>query len=277
MIINDSKKICFVHIPKCAGTSIRSLIQEFDDLNGEHTDRVEVHSELGLLDYVHIPLPVLSEHFPELYSKVKSYHSFAIIRDPYQRFASSVAQRLKMYGKKDLKDASNEDVIKEINSCIHFLSDNIEEKILPAEYIHFQLQSSYIFFNEKKIVNKLYLMEDIDNCLFDISKLLGLDDNKKQSNKIRPNKSLVYRSRLFFKINQLGAPLIRAFISDSFLIKLRTLVKLCVPRTILLKLRGLILVSRNTHMNELFTTDNVKDFIQRYYKEDIDLYNSLKK
>jgi len=273
MIINDSKKVCFVHIPKCAGTSIRSLIQEFDDLNGAHTGRVEVHDELGLLDYVHIPLPVLSEHFPELYSKVKSYYSFAIIRDPYQRFASSIAQRLKKYGKKGLKDISNDELIKEIDNCINFLNDHAEEKVLlPAEYIHFQRQSSYIY-NEEKIVNDLFLIDDIDKCLSTLKDLFEIEVEKSSNKGIHENKSLVYRSKLFFRVNQC----ISAVIPKSILIKLVKLIKFCIPRAIILKLKKVILVPKSSDINEIFNTENVKTFIERYYKKDIELYNSLKR
>jgi len=275
MIINDSKKVCFVHIPKCAGTSIRDLIQEFDDLNGAHTERVEMHPELGLLDYVHIPLPILSEYFPELYSKVKSYHSFALIRDPYQRFASSVAQRLRMYCKKDLKDASNVEIIKEIDDCIEFLKKNDNKVLLPAEYIHFQRQSSYIF-NDEQIVHHLYLLSDVNKCLSDLTNLFELDVDNNVNKGIHSNKSLVYRSKFFLKVNQLLSPLIRLMIPSSFVSRLRRLVKFCVPRDILLKVQSLIFVSSNKRMNELFATDNVRGFIEDYYKQDIELYNSLK-
>lgn len=265
MIINDSKKICFIHIPKCAGTSIRNMMQEFDDLNGLHSGKVEVHDELGLLDYVHIPLPILSEHFPDLYSKVKSYHSFAVIRDPYKRFASSITQRLKMYHKQKIQDLSNEKIQSEINSCIKFLNNNQDQSLLPAEYIHFQRQSSYVF-NGDKIVKKLYLMENIKQCEVDISAIFDLEHSNDEFKKqLHSNKTVVYRSSV-----------VRAcyLTIKPFIV---TLIKPILPDYVIAKLRNLVYVPRDNRMNKIFESNKVKEFIASYYKEDIELYNSLKR
>lgn len=263
MIINETKKVCFIHIPKCAGTSIRRLLQDFDDLKGAHTGKVATHEQLGLLDYVHIPLPVLSEHFPELYQKVKSYHSFAIVRDPFERFASSVTQRLKMYHKKRLKDISDKDITTEIKNCIRFLKNNNELTLLPAEYIHFQRQSSYIF-NEGKIISKLYLMEDIKACETDIEKIFNLE-TKTIGKSTQSNKTVVYRSDFIKKIYLIAKPYLVEF------------VKPLIPELIMAKLRDIIYVPRDRRMKLLFTNEYVTTFIQSYYARDIEIYNLLKR
>ena len=50
MIISDRNKFVFIHIPKCAGTSIRSRVEHLDDRNGAYSSRLDEHPELGLLN-----------------------------------------------------------------------------------------------------------------------------------------------------------------------------------------------------------------------------------
>src|SRR5690554_2986132 len=98
MIINDAHQFVFIHIPKCAGTAVRVRLGEFDSSGGAFSISKGFHTEIGELDMAHIPLPVLKRFFPEPYEKVRTYESFAIVRDPFQRFSSSLFQRLMMFG-----------------------------------------------------------------------------------------------------------------------------------------------------------------------------------
>ena len=82
MIISDKEKFVFVHIPKCAGTSVRSRIEHLDDRSGAYSGRLEQHPELGLLNYVHLPLQTLSDHFPAEFECIKSYRSLAVLGIP---------------------------------------------------------------------------------------------------------------------------------------------------------------------------------------------------
>lgn len=266
MIINDSHKFCFVHIPKCGGTSIRDILEDFDDLGGMHSSRVEEHESLGLLDYVHIPIQTLEQYFPSLYAKVENYYSIAILRDPYKRFASSVTQRLKMYHKKHIKDCSVEEIKKEIEHCINHLRANEDKAVLDARYIHFQSQSSFLYNSQgEPVINKCYLLEDIGKCELDIRDEFNLTDNHSEGLPVHSNKSVVYRSAfiklIYNAIKPLVSPIIKPLISDKTLTKLREVVY----------------VSRENKLNRVFELREVKDFIADYYRQDIDLYQSLKR
>jgi hypothetical protein len=89
MIISDRHHFVFAHIPKCAGTSVRDALQHLDDRDGFYTGRVDQHPTLGLLDYVHIPLFNLRDHFRSEFEKAGDYWSFAVVRDPFGRFPSA--------------------------------------------------------------------------------------------------------------------------------------------------------------------------------------------
>ena len=59
MIIDDQNKFVFVHIPKCAGSSIRSKLDVFDTTGGFLRPPVQEVDGVGLLDLAHLPLSEL--------------------------------------------------------------------------------------------------------------------------------------------------------------------------------------------------------------------------
>src|ERR1700756_1678559 len=97
MIINDPHEVVFVHVPKCGGTSIRLQLAEMDSYKGAFQYKGE-HPDLGKIHYAHIPLQFLSAAFPDAFDKVSRYKSFALLRDPFDRFASATFQRLEEFG-----------------------------------------------------------------------------------------------------------------------------------------------------------------------------------
>lgn len=49
MIIDDRHRFVFVHIPKCAGTSVRQVLKQFDSYEGRWANAKREHPELGRL------------------------------------------------------------------------------------------------------------------------------------------------------------------------------------------------------------------------------------
>lgn len=95
MIISDTYRFAFIHIPKCAGTTVRQYFDKYDQKAIE--SGLKSHPEFGVFDYNHIPLHVLHYFFLTEYEKVRAYYSFAILRDPFARFPSSVNMRLVLH------------------------------------------------------------------------------------------------------------------------------------------------------------------------------------
>jgi hypothetical protein len=73
MIISDSRKFVFVHIPKNAGTSIRAALEGFADGQSAASP-----------DTTHETLSALIARHPEL----KTYFKFAFVRNPWERLVS---------------------------------------------------------------------------------------------------------------------------------------------------------------------------------------------
>lgn len=89
MIICHDLRLVFLHIPKCAGTALRSIFEQetvagssvaFFDFGYSHILRRYV-------DRAHLPLMDL-RHLPE-WRYLKRYHTVACIRHPYARLASA--------------------------------------------------------------------------------------------------------------------------------------------------------------------------------------------
>ena len=89
MLICHDWKLIFLHVPKCAGTSIRRLLEaeaplgsvvSFFDFSYNHILRRHV-------DMAHLPLMDL-RHYSE-WSLLEEYHTVAVLRHPYSRLASA--------------------------------------------------------------------------------------------------------------------------------------------------------------------------------------------
>lgn len=268
MIIDDKHKIAFVHIPKCAGTTLRQHLQEYDRSQGKFTDRVDMHEKLGMLDYVHIPLFVLKEHFPEEFQRVQQYWSFAVIRDPYSRFASSVSQRLKMYGSKPIEALSEKEVRQEVESCIEFIKNNAREQVLlPHDYIHFQRQVDYIYLGKEKIVDAVYATEKVDDLVDILMEKMGHTSEvliKVKNNEKRKNNTVVYRNDFVRFLMRIIKPFNRILVS-------------VMPERLKETFKRKVYVGRDERMGSVFSDPSVKRFIDDYYHQDIKLYERVKK
>lgn len=170
MIVCDDFHFVFIHIPKCAGTSIRDQLRSYDNQEGLFT-RVKPHPELGEVDYMHIPLDLLASHFPSAFAKLYSYQSFAVLRDPRARFGSSVREHLRRWKRIYLAELSPE----ESRTAVLRLLDDLEKRWnrADARYAHFLPQRDFICLGEERIVKHLFPLERIDLLMAAISEIVG--------------------------------------------------------------------------------------------------------
>lgn len=265
MIINDSYRFSFVHVPKCAGTSVRNALQCLDERKGAYTSRVEYHEDIGLLDYVHIPLFSLRDYFSEDLNKVRGYWSFAIVRDPFSRFPSSVSQHINMYGDQPIHKKSLSQVRSDIERLVEFLAKQPGRNYqLPAEYIHFQKQVDYIFLDGEQVVDTLYSVDEVDCLLDDVSERVGytLGNSYGENGSLRANRSIVHRNEITRRLVEYTRPVTR-------------LISRALPEAAKNKIRTAVYVPRDERLESLFASDYVKDFIRDYYREDLDLWNEV--
>ena len=259
MIISDRNKFVFIHIPKCAGTSIRSRIEHLDDRSGAYSSRLDEHPELGLLNYVHIPLKTLRDHFPHEYECLEAYRSLAVMRDPSARFVSSVYQYCNRYSDVEMRSHSITTLRRQVDQLI----DTIEEQEarnpggrLPAKLIHFQRQHHFTHLDGAQVVQNIVDISQIDSALLE---LLGTSELR-VSDSIKANESRVFRNNGL----KILASSVRAIAPG-------------IPRVLSLRLSAKIKNYAYAPAKDRFATvfedAKVRDFIARYYDFDEILLN----
>ncbi len=265
MIINDEHQFVFVHIPKCAGSFVRDHIKPFDSRKGIY-QKISHHLALGALDFSHIPLFVLREHFPQEFERLQNYSSFAVVRNPFDRFASSLSQHL-LKSSRPISTRST----KEIQCLIHETIDYLSRKqkmryLLSAEYIHFQRQVDYIEDDGERIIENIYTIGQINELLSDVESKVGrrLVRTSGYASKTMENQSVVFRNDFIRWMYNILRP--------KIIVLYRRL-----PKGIKRKISEYIYVSRDERLRDIFQEDHIKDFIRDYYSEDISLYQHILK
>jgi hypothetical protein len=265
MIISDEYRFAFIHIPKCAGTSIRGALEPFDSREGSFTGRVGHHANLGELDYVHIPLFTLRDHFEREFEAVQRYWSFAVVRDPLSRFASSVSQNLRMYSDKRIQNRSVNEVKSSIHNAIDYLTQLEQDScLLPPKFIHFQKQIDYIQIDGVRIIDSLYAVTQTEELMADVTRKIGknLSMNLSKNNSKIANRTVVYRNDLLRTVIDTSRPVLDRF-------------RKILPENVKQEIRDRVYVPRDKRLKILFEDSRVQDFIKKYYADDIALYRSL--
>ena len=130
--------------------SISRHLREFHECDPRFLGCVSEHPIHGKVDWTHLPLEVLAGDFPDVMARFDTHTSFAVARDPMQRFESAMAQRAKMYIGKELAQFDKSDLRSEIFRVISHLDSG--QRLLPAEFAHFTRQTDFVFLEEKQVV-----------------------------------------------------------------------------------------------------------------------------
>lgn len=173
VIINDTRRFAFVHIPKCAGTAVRRALEAHDETGGRFSERVDAHPRYGMLDYTHIPLRRLAESFPDEFDKIARYDSFAVSRDPFSRFPSALSQRIKIAHGGALATLSPRALRAEIDAVLRYLSDR--DHVVDPDYIHFARQTDFVMLDGRRIVRTVIPIERLELLAAAAARLLGTE------------------------------------------------------------------------------------------------------
>jgi len=147
MILRDPK-ILFVHIPKAAGQSISKYLQEniskpYDLNNPEFGFR---HNKDLKNPGPHNTHHLFYKEYMEynwIWDNINSYFSFAVVRNPYDRFVSAFHWRFEVFQ----------------NHTYKSFIENFSEDFRSDINRHFARQSDFITFNGKVMVDKLFYLE----------------------------------------------------------------------------------------------------------------------
>jgi hypothetical protein len=158
MIIDDTHRMAFVHIPKCGGTSVSLQLGAIDAYAGAFRKK-GVHPVLGAVHYAHIPLRYLRECYPDQFAKLKAYRSFALTREPHARFASAIFQRLEEFCGIPKIEVTEAHAVNEALAVIAWLSQR--KTFCDLDHIHFTRQTDYVALDGERVVQNVFALENI--------------------------------------------------------------------------------------------------------------------
>lgn len=266
MIVNDTHRFVFVHIPKCAGTTVRDALAAHDEgASRFHDKSTAPHRTLGMLDHAHIPLAVLRAHFPDDFARLAAYRSFALIRDPHARFPSSLHERFVQRERAPLAGRELAEVAREVDEVIARLARLPRDApVIEPDLIHFSRQSDYVFLDGEKVVGSLRTVAEMDDLLAELSTLIGAPVRPEEAKNRRVSHVFPAVERLQLLVTRpieaalprriwkpLFRPIKQAFISAG------------------------LLRQGGDPLAALPNASDIRDFVSEFYADDIELFETL--
>lgn len=273
MILSDTYQFAFIHIPKCAGTTVRSALEAFDEHYGRMTEGLVAQAgakytftprgETKPADFHHLVLSQLRSWYPMELAALRRYRSFAVIREPHERLLSSLGQRLRQFYRIDLADLSEEDFEDYLKQVLGELSALFSmSQQLPYDYVHFQPQIDFIQLDGELVVKNLYCSQNLRQMQEDIAQVFCEKNvNIGAFHDVRENTSKAYRFKLlqdFARRNPRASKLIKAV----FPARLKPL------------MRGLFYRERSG-LSTLASHSMVRDFVGKHYAGDLLLWDTV--
>jgi hypothetical protein len=258
MIISQSHNFGFVHIAKCAGSTIRQQLRDKDDLGGRFYKTMTLPG-LGRINANHLSLQMLRDHFPEELAQLKAVTSYTLTRDPMGRFVSGISQLMRDRGM-DPGTASHDDVLIQARGVMVYL--NALDGFPDLEHILFARQIDYVMLEGEKIVSHVCAMEDID-ALFDVMAT---------RHDLHLMKDTVWNPTVTYKVPALSDILNRAKWFAQKVLPLRGYVALRDFAAKKLTTKGAPQLSET-----LRGSVEISDFVERYYANDRALHAQAQK
>ncbi|HEX4080051.1 MAG TPA: sulfotransferase family 2 domain-containing protein [Rhizomicrobium sp.] len=256
MIISDPHRFAFIHIPKCAGSAIRSQLSRYDSYEGRFSQK-GIHPELGQVDLSHLPLSTLRDFFPGEFEKLNAYRSFAVVRNPYTRFLSAVLQHVQEFEKATYDELHFASVASRASQ----IADRLEagEGRRP-EFVHFTRQSDFVAIDGRRVVPNLFAFEDIAPFALALQNEFGMAFDVTQ----RLNKSLVQDRAPLRVMRRAIGPTYRRVVSEG----VRNRINRAINKARIIK-------TPEALYEKLLGRRELRGFIEEYYADDLALHRSL--
>ncbi|WP_456388107.1 sulfotransferase family 2 domain-containing protein [Profundibacter sp.] len=206
MIIIERSEFAFVHIPKCAGTTVRNWLTAQTDHDRRFDDYLEVPG-VGRYHGAHLTLDVLRDAFPEELAKLRDYWSCTAVRDPFARFSSAFSQYEREFHGRNVQLMTADALQADLSELVMRLKQGEAKK--DTTLMHFLPQSDFIYLDGEKIVNDIIPIERMDVLIERISRHLGISPpeknvaNERRQSKVPMLKSTLHRAK---KLSRLILP-----------------------------------------------------------------------
>ncbi|MEM6422686.1 MAG: hypothetical protein AAF698_08865, partial [Pseudomonadota bacterium] len=158
-------------IPKNGGSSVHDQIRRFDERESFFFQRRDLPGH-GRYDYAHLPLAYLRAHFPDDLETIRRLETFAVLRDPADRFVSALSQRARQHLKKTLAELDQGALDAEIGR----IRDHLQEHPRYPEFafVHFVPQQAYVELDGERVVTRLYPIERMPDLMRALEERLGV-------------------------------------------------------------------------------------------------------
>lgn len=270
MIISDSSSFAFVHIPKCAGTSVRTVLLAYDDrahiyvegyANASGLPEVFDVEGFGPVKHNHLSLSAMRNVLPQELARIQEYRSLAIIRDPVPRFISCVSERVKHVEGRAISQVSKERIRKEIGLTIEELAkrDADPATLWPLDLVTFQPQVSFVFLDGSCELSKIYRLDEMQDFYDDAARHLGHDFEPATVSATSANRTEVIRN-----------PALRAI--DRKVPILRDTARRLLPQQFRSRIAAPFKQGSGASLSWILEEPGVGAFISEYYADDIALW-----
>jgi Sulfotransferase family len=257
VIISDAHRFAFVHIPKCAGSSIRQQLDRLDSYHGAFS-RPGVHPVLGPIHYAHLPLAELQSCFPEQFDKILRFECFAIIREPGARFVSALLQHLQEFREVGTEMLSKDFVLSEALAFIGRAAGATACR--SPQLVHFAPQNRFTHLDGERIVQNLFRFDDIHMMAQAMRQKCGVTIHASE----RINERQVADRKLIGTLKGFVGPAYQRLLPSS----MRAQVRRAMWNT------GMNHSARHIY-DEVLKNGQIMQFIKSHYATDFALYNSL--
>lgn len=257
MIINKAHDFGFVHIPKCAGSTIRQQLRDRDDLEGKFYHTMTL-PDIGRINANHILLGTLEQHFPDDLARLRDVTSYAILRAPMDRFKSAVAQHLRGHVR-EASELSLAEIQAETDKIIAEIRADPDQRVIRNTI--FYRQVDYVFLHDEQIIDHLYPMTNMAPLFDRLDQVHGLALERDQ----------VWNPTVTYRVPG----------SSSGLKRLKDKARKVLPTKTYATVRDIgirLLTTKGVPKLERFldNSQTVRDFVDDHYARDIALYHKVR-
>ena len=276
MIISEAFGFAFIHIPKCAGTTVREAIEPLDESYERMTANLSQHPERPFTfsldgrktyaDFHHLTLRRLQRYFPHELKRLNSLEVYALVRDPRKRLLSAVTQRLKQFAQISVSDLSQEDLRSAMHRDLEELDQIFQEgPDLPFEYIHFQPQSDYIELDGKAFSENVFTTDQIDQLEGALVKRVALNGGEVPPfAHAKANVAKVHRFAVVERMVQANGWVKHA-------------AKSLVPAPLKTAIKQVVYAERGNRYDQLLLDPFVTEFVERHYARDSAIFDAARR
>ena len=254
MIVSQEHDFGFVHIPKCAGSTIRQQLREQDDFKERFYKNFEVDG-LGRINGNHIPLARVREYFPEEFAALSKVKSYTIVRDPMDRFVSAIAQWIRSEYDKEPAEQSAEFITGEASKVIDYL--NGLDGFPDFAHTIFARQADYVLLDGKPFLTDVIAVEGMP----------GFFDLMETQHNLSLQRDFVWNQTVTYKNPAMAGPLKRA---KDVAQKILPVKSYAVVRE--MAMRAFTTKGAAVLDDTLRASNDVSAFVEQFYAQDIQIH-----